>query len=162
VNANPEANSVDVSNFASLRRGIPGDSAQFHPLQMDPLIGQWNAAVIPAATISLPAFSQTILIDPQICPNCFSAAGDYNGDGIVTQADYDLWRAKFGSADAVADGNGDGVIDAADYVVWRNAAGNAGRRIGSAIVHATLVPEPTAVWLVLSSAVLAGASRPAR
>jgi hypothetical protein len=162
VNANPEANSVDVSNFASLRRAIPGDSAQFHPLQMDPLIGQWNAAVIPAATIALPAFSQTILIDPQICPNCFSAAGDYNGDGIVTQADYDLWRAKFGSADAVADGNGDGVIDAADYVVWRNAAGKAGRLIGSAIVNATLVPEPTAVWLVLSSAVLAGASRPAR
>jgi hypothetical protein len=162
VNANPEANSVDVSNFASLRRAIPGDSAQFHPLEMDPLSGQWNAAAVPAATIALPAFSQTILIDPQNCPNCVSVAGDYNGDGLVGQADFDLWRAKFESADAGADGNGDGVVDAADYVVWRNAAGNDERLIASAMITATLVPEPTAVWLVLSSVVLACMPRPAR
>ena len=36
-------------------------------------------------------------------------------------ADYDLWRAQFGQSGELisADGNGDGVVDNADYVIWR-------------------------------------------
>ena len=94
-------------------------TAEFRPLEADPLDGPWTAAAIPAATIELPAFSQVILIDPQACPNCLGVAGDYNQDGMVNQADYQTWRAAFGTANVAADGNGDGVVDAADYVVWR-------------------------------------------
>jgi hypothetical protein len=51
--------------------------------------------------------------------------GDYDGNGSVDKADYDVWRTMFGlTGDPLAaDGNGDGRVDAADYVVWRNAAG---------------------------------------
>ncbi len=47
--------------------------------------------------------------------------GDYNGDGIVDAADYNLWRSSFGSAiNLAADGNGNGLVDAGDYIVWRD------------------------------------------
>lgn len=47
---------------------------------------------------------------------------DYNGDGLVTAADFDAWRTAFGRNDwPFADGNRNGVVDAADYVVWRNS-----------------------------------------
>ena len=49
--------------------------------------------------------------------------GDYNRDGVVDQADYNLWRRKtFGknvNRRDGADGNGDGVINQADFDVWR-------------------------------------------
>jgi hypothetical protein len=53
-------------------------------------------------------------------------SGDYDGNGTVDVADYDLWRARFGNTVpplTSPDGNGNGSVDAADYVVWRNAVG---------------------------------------
>lgn len=49
-------------------------------------------------------------------------AGDYNRDGIVDQADYNLWRKQTGQIVTPydgSDGNGDGVVNQADYDVWR-------------------------------------------
>ena len=53
-------------------------------------------------------------------------AGDYDYDGDVDTADYNIWRATVGlvSTTAPADGNGNGVVDAADYVLWRNNLGS--------------------------------------
>jgi hypothetical protein len=66
-------------------------------------------------------------------------AGDYDLDNVVGTADYDLWKASFGSAVATAgsaaDGNSDGVVNAADYVVWRNNFG-ATRAAGAAAIAA--------------------------
>jgi autotransporter-associated beta strand protein len=74
-------------------------------------------------------------------------AGDYNGDGLVTDADYAAWRSTFGQLVphwTGADGNGDGVVDKGDYVLWRKqmTAGGAGASVGLAAV-----PEPTAALL---------------
>ena len=63
--------------------------------------------------------------------------GDFNGDGLVNQSDYETWRDSFGAAVAAgsgADANGDGVVDAADYTVWRDARAES---------TAVSVPEPT-------------------
>lgn len=49
--------------------------------------------------------------------------GDYDGNQIVQQADYEQWKATYGTAvtpNTGADGNGDGIVNAADYIVWRN------------------------------------------
>src|SRR5688572_9799604 len=47
--------------------------------------------------------------------------GDYDHNAVVSNEDYDIWRAGFGGIDSYldADGNNDGTIDAGDYVLWR-------------------------------------------
>jgi phospholipase/lecithinase/hemolysin len=76
--------------------------------------------------------------------------GDYNRDGVLGAADYDAWRAAYGTTfnaltgqtpSLAADGNGDGRVDAADYTLWRD--------LMSAVSLA--VPEPGAVWLVVAA-----------
>ena len=54
--------------------------------------------------------------------------GDYNGDSVVNEDDYHLWRSTFGAmaditAGLPADGNRNGTVDAADYTFWRNNIG---------------------------------------
>ena len=77
------------------------------------------------------------------------APGDYNYDGAVDIADYNLWRASYGqpaisrAGFAAGDGNDDGIVNAADWAVWRDAASGP---LGSSLV-ANAVPEPTAIAL---------------
>ncbi len=47
-------------------------------------------------------------------------AGDYTGDYVVDQQDYELWKETFGLPDLMADGNGNGRIDAGDFTVWQD------------------------------------------
>jgi hypothetical protein len=65
----------------------------------------------------------------------------------VDAADYDQWKASFGStSNLAADGNGDLVIDAADYVVWRDNLGRTWESlVGSAAIAG--VPEPAGMAL---------------
>jgi glucose/arabinose dehydrogenase len=89
--------------------------------------------------------------------------GDYDGDGQVDQADYEVWRATFGAVGGgtrpPADGNGNNIVDAADYVIWRKSFGTA---VGGAAAAAgtTTVPEPaTAGFALLGLSVVALARR---
>jgi GH18 family chitinase len=71
--------------------------------------------------------------------------GDFDGDGIVNAADYDVWRATFGSQNQLgSDGNDNGIVDAADYVVWRRQMSSAG------VLAAHAVPEPCTFWSLLT------------
>jgi len=82
-----------------------------------------------------------------------SIAGDYNGDGIIGVADYQMWRSLQGSAVTAgtkADGNSNGIIDAGDYITWRKLISMAG---GSSISGAA-IPEPTALLLTVIALVL--------
>lgn len=85
------------------------------------------------------------------------APGDYNGDGTVDAADYLVWRRTLDSTtDLRADGNGNGVIDANDYSVWQSYFG---ATYGNGSASATApVPEPQAVLLYLTAAVVFAAS----
>jgi len=84
--------------------------------------------------------------------------GDYNQDGVVDLADYNLWRSSFGTtgAELEADGNNDGVVDAADFTIWRDHLPNPAAAAGLAAV-----PEPGAALLLLPlvGAVVAGRRR---
>ena len=54
--------------------------------------------------------------------------GDYDGNGTVQEADFQQWRAVFGTTVQIpgsgADGNVNGKVDAADYTVWRDNVGH--------------------------------------
>jgi hypothetical protein len=81
-------------------------------------------------------------------------AGDYNGDGKVSAADYTVWRDTLGSStDLRADGNNSTTIDPGDYTIWLDNFG-AGFGSGAGSV-AFAVPEPSALWLALGSLLFA-------
>jgi hypothetical protein len=73
--------------------------------------------------------------------------GDYNADGVVDVADYNMWRASWGSQTRLAaDGNKNGIVDAADYVVWRNALD------ADAAVAVVAIPEAGTMGMFLLAA----------
>jgi uncharacterized repeat protein (TIGR03803 family) len=80
-------------------------------------------------------------------------AGDFDGNDIVDQVDYGLWRRTFGSTtNLAADGNDNGVIDAADYTVWRDHVGQVAGSGADARTN-TAVPEPATPVLLLVATV---------
>src|SRR5690606_38111899 len=137
VNATKDAGQVNLANFEAYQRATPTGDATFKPLEANPLSGQWLFQPLSEGTLELPAFSQIILIDPVACPGCLPLSGDYTRDGQNNAADYNLWKADFGSQIQLsADGNRDGLVNAADYVFWRD-------RASSGIGAAVKVPEPS-------------------
>lgn len=77
-------------------------------------------------------------------PAASTAAGDYNADGNVDEADLAKWQAAFGkwvAAGNGADGNGNGIVDAADFTVWRDI-------YSPPVPAATAVPEPATTFLL--------------
>jgi hypothetical protein len=85
--------------------------------------------------------------------NSAAPAGDFDADGDVDAADYQVWRTAYGSETILhgsgADGNYDGKVNTADFTIWRNSLGTGGDGgTGST------VPEPSSLAL----SVLAGAA----
>jgi hypothetical protein len=72
------------------------------------------------------------------------AAGDYNGDGIVDEGDYTVWRDTLGTGDLRADGNGNEMIDPGDYDIWKSLYGVT---YGGGSGATAAVPEPSGIVL---------------
>ncbi len=74
-------------------------------------------------------------------------AGDFNTDGMVDAADYNLWQDNLGLDAAVLGGNGSGAatVVEADYLLWK---GQFGQSVASGS-EANRVPEPSGLLLVL-------------
>src|SRR5690606_6990620 len=93
--------------------------AEFGDERSLPIVGNFDPPVAPLQYNEPPAPHD----DSQPTDTQQFAAGDYDQNGAVDQADYDVWRTTYGStSDLRADGNGDGIVNAADGVLWRNAA----------------------------------------
>ncbi|TWT99533.1 Cytochrome c551 peroxidase precursor [Botrimarina colliarenosi] len=101
----------------------------------------------------LVAFLETLTDETFLTSDLFSdpfvtLPGDYNGDGEVDSADYDVWVASYGDTTSlVADGNGDQVVDAADYTVWRDNYGQSWLTVSAAGNASTPTPEPATLGL---------------
>lgn len=83
--------------------------------------------------------------------------GDNNGDGVVNQADYVVWRNSLGSVVAngtAADANGDGTVTSLDYQLWKT---NFGQSTPDSAATSLRVPEPSTmvgVSMLLAALVL--------
>ncbi|MGE3638446.1 MAG: beta strand repeat-containing protein, partial [Pirellulales bacterium] len=151
----------DVSSIFSINLGSGADTVYAEPLPGVPL--SINAAGPTAAPGDTLRFSYAHATNPVFTPGVVGAGtysfsdaaavsytgietasayrpGDYDGDGSVTQADYDVWKSQFGQSvtpGTNGDGNGDGIVDAADYTVWLDYLGTtsgAGAGIASSAV----------------------------
>ncbi|MGE3242151.1 MAG: beta strand repeat-containing protein [Pirellulales bacterium] len=87
--------------------------------------------------------------------------GDYNNNGKVDAADYNIWRDHLGAAGSTLGANRDpansGVVSQADYNSWK---ANFGMALGSGALGSAAVPEPaTSVLVGWISLFFAGAMR---
>jgi hypothetical protein len=97
-------------------------------------------------------FPLTVYIDNiRVGTSPAGVPGDYNNNGTVDAADYVLWRDGGPLANEVADPN---VVSPADYDEWRARFGNtmAGGR-GSSL---SAVPEPASILLLLAACGFSG------
>ena len=77
--------------------------------------------------------------------------GDFNRNGVVDAADYDLWRKQFGTAVppySGADADGNGSVDGVDYQIWQSHFGEVLANPGAGA--AVSVPEPASLLLFVA------------
>jgi hypothetical protein len=119
-------------------------------LNLDDFTDADISALAAAPGAEAAALSSFAVIDNFLIRDGF---GDYDVDGDVDTADYDLWRSTYDQTVSIpgngADGSGNGVVDAADYVVWRKNQGPS--QPGGASSINFPVPEPTSALLALLS-----------
>ena len=83
-----------------------------------------------------------------------TSMGDFNQDGIVSLADYTVWRDTLGASGShlVADGDLSGKVDEGDYLIWKQNLGQVSPSAGFSI---RTVPEAPAAFISWASAAVA-------
>jgi hypothetical protein len=83
--------------------------------------------------------------------------GDYNQNGVVDAADYDVWRKKSGSSTSLPNDDTPGV-GPDDFTRWRAHFGQtrSGSGAGSELVSGSSVPEPSSLGLLAVTLILSG------
>jgi hypothetical protein len=141
----------DVINFYNT--GVQ-DSANLDAGLKDPLQLNLSSEQVSDLVAFLNTLTDNTFLTSSLFSNPFvTLPGDYNGDGVVDAADYQVWRLSFGDLTSlVADGNGDGKVDTADYLLWRANVGRTWQSAGAgsgAGLSSNGVPEPAAIVLGL-------------
>jgi hypothetical protein len=107
--------------------------------------GAWDSWTF-SPTFNFAAFAQ----NPQAAaPPLGLSPGDFNADGRVDAADYNVWKGSFGSTTQLsADANANGIVDAADYTIWRD---HASALLNSPATGMSTAAEPSTAILALCS-----------
>jgi len=107
-------------------------------------LDNWRLSDLLAANTSVTSFQENVFFVP--------GTGDFNGDGSVDAADYNVWRDSLGHTGEglAADADHNGQIDVQDYNLWKQVFGSvyAGGN-GSSLAA---VPEPGSALLLLIAA----------
>ncbi|HEY3394642.1 MAG TPA: hypothetical protein VGK58_18165, partial [Lacipirellulaceae bacterium] len=92
-------------------------------------------------------------------PGASGIPGDYDGNNLVEQADYALWKSSYGLSVARgtgADGNRNGQVDTADFVIWRRGSATTSVASGASAARAAAPQQPQAI--VVSATTMPSAS----
>jgi len=65
----------------------------------------------------------TLTLDGQALRTFSVLPGDFNGDGIVTVPDFNVFRQSYGTMNFVGDLDGDGLVSAVDFILFRQFFG---------------------------------------
>lgn len=128
--------------------GVGSDDADLDEAERDAIVGEVEDLFFRTSQPGVP-------VNPGLI------VGDFNGNGVVSEADRAVWRDSFGlvGANLPADANGNGRVDAADYAIWRDAMsaplalatsqdeGDTGSE-AAPIALATAVPQPVQMPIV--------------
>jgi hypothetical protein len=149
-------------------RDITIDMTQFvHPITFHDIVGTLGSGpndVVPTGfqlyfnkTGGL-GFPLTVYIDNvRVGTTQAAIDGDYNGNGTVDAADFTVWRDNRGLIGGATPAKGDGTLDGNvlddDYTFWKSRFGNP---VGSGLLTANVVPEPSAMVLFLLTSLISG------
>ena len=75
--------------------------------------------------------------------------GDYNNNGTVDAADYVVWRKNLDTSTSLPNDETPGMVTQEDYDVWRAHFGQTAAGAGAALAASTAVPEPGIAALVV-------------
>jgi sulfatase modifying factor 1 len=81
-------------------------------------------------------------------PTPTGVPGDYNGNNVVDAADYILWRKFLDQSVTLPNDSTPGMVTSADYDVWRAHFGQTPSGSGSGSLLQAAVPEPATMPLV--------------
>ncbi|MEX2091453.1 MAG: hypothetical protein WD971_02190 [Pirellulales bacterium] len=132
------ANPYDGGSWSDAPRGMAGRELAD---------GAWDSWTF-TATFNFAAYAE----NPSAAAPAPYPPGDFDHDGNVTAADYDVWKSSYGStSNLAADGNRNHAVDAGDYTVWRDhfSGESALATSGSAI------PEPSSIAVILGACLTA-------
>jgi hypothetical protein len=80
-------------------------------------------------------------------PGASGVLGDYDGNNLVDDADYQTWRSSYYLSvprGTGADGNRNGLVDTADFIIWRKAASAAPAAAQAAAAQAAAASRSSA------------------
>jgi hypothetical protein len=146
-------NAEQVMAFEGLLRALDGRQQKLSAVD----IWQWEMPGSQGSTWNINPTQAANQFDNRRLANWLSRfvrniqPSDYNGDGLVDNQDYVMWRKTSGNVVELfdrADGNGSGTVDPNDYSIWRL---NFGAAPSSGLGNPESVPEPAAAWLLLSA-----------
>ncbi|WP_197528422.1 beta strand repeat-containing protein [Aeoliella mucimassa] len=138
-------------NLLDTFSGQAGDT--FNLLNVTGTISGSPTLMLPALELGLVWDDSELLTEGMLAIVLQPLEGDFNGDGVVSIADYTVWRDNLGAdTDDALNGNGDGIdgVTVADYDVWK---GNFGATWAASLdaVGGAAVPEPTSIFLLVAA-----------
>lgn len=133
---------------------IPALGNSFDILDWGSLAGTFAAVNLPTLGGGLGWDTSQLYTTGTLSVISVGIPGDYNNDGVVDAADYALWRHSLGQNITLPNDTTPGTVSQVDFDVWRanfGTSSGSGSSLGAnALVNVAAVPEPNLLVMLLA------------